>query len=141
MYTVAANASILIFDPNLLLNIIKFDGVISLNDFYCSRRKRNLKQITTNKERLRAKFIIKYYLIILISKFSCRLTLSDTGAWGSFLASLSLISQQFFFNRFSQKNFFSRSGQIWINLLLRVTRYDLLVEERFHISRISDTYF
>ena len=32
------------------------------------------------------------------------------------------------------------SGQIWINVLRRVTRYDLFEEERYNIWRISDTY-
>ena len=53
-----------------------------------------------------------------------------------------------FFNRFNQvevyfiliKFIFIRSGQIWIIFLQRVMRYDLSVEERYNISRISDTY-
>ena len=80
------------------------------------------------------------------------LTLSDTGGEGPFCSpSYQLYRNKIFLNRFSQLSFillyfilikfiFTRSGQISANVSQRVMRYGLFVEERYNISRISNTY-
>ena len=69
------------------------------------------------------------------------LTLSDTGKL--FAPSYQLYrNKSFLIGLTSRALFYShitRSGQIWINFLQRVMRYDLFAEEKYDILRISHT--
>ena len=67
------------------------------------------------------------------------------GEWGTFWFPYQLYYNKRTFNRFSWLSFIfivikfiiTRSGQIWIHFLETLMSYDLFVEERYNISRIS----
>ena len=71
------------------------------------------------------------------------LTLSDTGRLFAPPPSYQLYrNKSFLIGLTSRALFYShitRSGQIWINFLQRVMRYDLFAEEKYDILRISHT--